>query len=60
MLFIDFSMISSRACSRVIAGALVGRVPCMEERGVWAGVEAAEAVLFLLDLKKGMVVIVMI
>ena len=50
------------ACSRVILVDLVadslGRDPCMDERGVWAGVEAADEVWFLEDLKKDMAGIV--
>jgi len=38
----------------------LGRDPCIEERGVWAGVEAADEVWFLEDLKKDMVVVVIV
>ena len=52
------------ACSRVILVDLVadslGRDPCMDERGVWAGVEAADEVWFLEDLKKAIVVVVVV
>ena len=56
-------MAISRAWSTVmVACSFLGRVACIEERGVWAGVVAAEAVWFLAeaeeDLKKGMVVFV--
>jgi hypothetical protein len=37
----------------------LGRGACIEERGVWIGVEAAEADLFLDErLKKGIVVMI--
>ena len=53
---IDFCMAISRACSLVILEAwIAGRCSLREVRGVWAGVVAAEAVLFLLDLKRDMV-----
>ena len=51
-------MAISMACSRVIFGlrTRAGRISSViDGRGVWAGVDIAEAVLFLLDLKKGMV-----
>ena len=43
-----------RACSCVIWWACAGRCCCIEERGVAAGVVAAEADWFLEDLNKGM------
>jgi len=50
------------ACSRVILVDLVadslGRDSCMDERGVWAGVEAADEVWFLENLKKAIVVVI--
>jgi len=50
-------MAKSRTCSGVIFLLIgVGRPMFIEDRGVWAGVEAAEAAWFFLeDLKKGMV-----
>ena len=48
---------TSRAWSRVNL-ACVGRWASTEGRGVWAGVEAAEVDLFLLDLKRDMAWIV--
>lgn len=56
--FMDFCMMDCRACSRVILVACIGvvaRCSWIEVRGVWAGVEAADEVLFLLDLKRDMV-----
>jgi len=47
-------MAISIACSRVIFTCADGRWESTEERGVWAGVEAAEVDLFLLDLKRDM------
>lgn len=38
----------------VLTVGVEGRADCMDERGVWAGEVAAEAVLFLLKVKKGM------
>jgi len=49
-----------RACSCVILWACAGRCCCIEERGVTAGEEAAEADLFLEDLNRGMVAIMVV
>lgn len=52
-----FFIRDSRASSRVMPlarGEEAGRVVCIDERGVCDGVVAAEAVLFLLDLKMDM------
>ena len=54
MAWTDFRRANSIACSRVIFTCAEGRWASTEERGVWAGVEAAEVDLFLLDLKRDM------
>ncbi|KAK3815292.1 MAG: hypothetical protein J3Q66DRAFT_344224 [Benniella sp.] len=49
-----------RACSCVIWWACAGRCCCIEERGVAAGVVAAEADWFLEDLNRDMVAVVLV
>ena len=56
----DFSNAIWSAWSRVILLACAGRDSCKEERGVWAGVEAADEVCFLEDLKKDMVGVILL